>query len=426
MPTCNGLSNTIPSAFDISSNHFYSFFFQVRAAQIFCTTLVSFALIIGGGFVIAYARKSGPELSGVAITVFNLVTPRVVGKLASYESHPDQSSFSASQYVKMTAFRWTNTALVITIITPFTDSLQNGAFLIASVYTMFYYDLTLTPVMQILDIFGNPARHFFGPRKTDQRKMNLSFQASHYDIGERYTNVTRILFFALFYSTLFPAGFFFASAVFIMSYWLDKFSILRSWSQGPKIGTKVSKISNNMFLLCLATYAIMSSYNFARFPFDNACAGEDIDNGYYGSWDVVMSSGSTEQVEISSGNLEYKFCSQDLMRRFAFLPSQVLTGSDWMNGSQDTYAQIYAFFGVVVVALTIGTILLWTISRTIYKLFFIDFQVSISFSQWDVIRSFVHLHIFLTSIIIVSLQPLNQLTGSKPLTKSTLMCPKLL
>jgi hypothetical protein len=192
------------------------------------TTLVSLAVIVGGAFIITSARyKSGAETAAFVITLMNQFTPRMVQFLTKYESHPDQTYVSASQYFKVTAFRWANTAIVTTVITPFTDTIQSGEYLIQWVYAMFLFDIWLTPVLQLGDIWGNICRHFFAPRATTQKMMNLNFKASSYDIGERYTNVTRILFFTLFYSSIFPFGYFLASVIFIMLIFLDKFNMLR-------------------------------------------------------------------------------------------------------------------------------------------------------------------------------------------------------
>jgi hypothetical protein len=192
------------------------------------TTLSSLAMIIGGAFIITSVRyKSGAETAAFVITIMNQFTPRMVQLITKYESHRDQTFVSASQYFKVTAFRWANTAIITTLITPFTDTIQSGEYLIQWIYAMFLFDIWLTPVLQLGDIWGNICRHYFGPRATSQTKMNLNFKASTYDIGERYTNITRILFFTLFYSSIFPFGFFLASIIFLMLIFLDKFSMLR-------------------------------------------------------------------------------------------------------------------------------------------------------------------------------------------------------
>ena len=357
----------------------------VRVVQVFFTTLMSFGLIVGGAFVIVNARKISPELAALAITCFNLITPTVVRLMTRlFESHPDESSASASVYVKITALRWTNTAIVTTFITPFTFSLQEGegTGLLDWVYTMYTFDLFTGPVLQITDIWGNLCRHVFATRQNDQMKMNLKFKSGQLDIGERYTNMTRIFFFTLFYCSLFPAGFFFAAVIFAAAYWLDKFSILRSYRQGPKVGNKVSRMSNFFLLLCLGTYAVMTSLNFAQFPFDNACdSGISIDETYRGIWTITE---SQEEVTLSDSDAEHEFCSQNLLRKFSFppVPSVILEDAyEWMNPSQETYAPIITWAMCAILLVIGATILIRTIFRAINTLFFRDFKVSKSLSS---------------------------------------------
>jgi hypothetical protein len=364
--------NTI--ALDLTVNFLY--LLQIKNVQNLVSTVFSLSLIAGGGFLIAYARQLGAETASLAITIINQFTPRFVTMLTNRcESHSSESSASASMYLKVTAFRWTNTVLVIAFITPFTDTLQSGD-LITSVYTMFMFDLLLTPALQVLDIFGNLRRHVFGPRKKDQRSMNLSFKSSPFDLDDKYTNATKIFFLTVFHCSIFPAGFFFASAIFASAYWVDKFSILRTFSQGPKIGPNVSRISNYFFVLCLAAYAVMAGYNFAQFPFDSACETENaVADEYIGDWVVNGTDVSLEK----GTHLEYKYCGQNLFYKFSFpwIPSVILKDSDaWMNEAQSEFSHIFAWVMICIVFISITFLVFEVLRKTITALFVSkDFKV---------------------------------------------------
>ena len=65
--------------------------------------------------------------------------------------------------------------------------------------------------------------------------MNLYFNGAYYDIGERYTAMTKVLIFTLLYCTIFPLRFFFATAILVITYWIDKYSLLRTWMVSPLI-----------------------------------------------------------------------------------------------------------------------------------------------------------------------------------------------
>ena len=143
--------------------------------------------------MIALARRISAWHASIAITTFNMITPLTVGILTSYESHPEQGSMSASKYLKVTAFRWFNTAFIIQIVTPFADTLRDGSddYLLESVFVLFFFDMFSRPILQVADLWGTVHRHFFAPRAKDQRLMNLCFAAGELDIGDLYTEITR-------------------------------------------------------------------------------------------------------------------------------------------------------------------------------------------------------------------------------------------
>jgi hypothetical protein len=41
-----------------------------------------------------------------------------------------------------------------------------------------------------------------------------------YNLGERYTDLTKVLFICFFYSVLYPAAFFFGAAILIVQYYV--------------------------------------------------------------------------------------------------------------------------------------------------------------------------------------------------------------
>lgn len=355
----------------------------IRALKLVLTALLSFFFIVGGGLLVIWVRGSDrPEFASFTITTLNTCTPMIVRAFCSWESHASESSASASKYVKITALRWTNTAIITTFITPFTFSLQRGEGegLIDFVYTMFWFDLVMTPALQITDIWGNLCRHWFAPRQKTQERMNLQFKSGIADIGERYTNLTRILFFTFFYSSLYPLGFFFASIIFVSNYWFDKFSILRTWQQGPKVGGSVAHMSNFFLLLCLAVYAVMGTYNFWMYPFDNVCEnGNVIDKEFHGSWTAMDSNGGAlfQNLVVEEDNEEHSFCSQNLLMRFAFpwSPGSILEGSEkWMNDSQMKFDMVYGWVMIAVVAVVGVLIFARLFGRVVYALFYRDYK----------------------------------------------------
>lgn len=67
----------------------------------------------------------------------------------------------------------------------------------------------------------NAKKHLLAPRARTQEQMNHFFQGTYYNLGERYTDLTKILFLVFVYSPLFPAAFFFGSAILFVQYYVS-------------------------------------------------------------------------------------------------------------------------------------------------------------------------------------------------------------
>ena len=295
----------------------------------------------------------------------------VVRSLTSFESHSSETSYASSVYIKVTLLRWVNTAIVTAIISPFVYTIEDGSHLIDSLRVLFTAELVQRPILQLLDWMGNLKRHVFAPRAKDQRRMNLLFMSGYYSIGERYTDVTKLLFLTCFYAPLYPAAWFFSAVILVVYYWMDKFCVLRTWKQGPKINGDISIYSVYFFLMCVITYAVMAAYDFAMFPFDNACkTGAEVPDDYLGVYEF---SDEASSFEITTEDSVYKFCEQDLFRyvpaAFPPLPSSQPEGSEWMSPSQLKFAPIYGWCCVGVVVLVGATFLFRMFLKFILPLF---------------------------------------------------------
>jgi hypothetical protein len=147
----------------------------------------------------------------------------------------------------------------------------------------------LGPLLRLSDWFTNVKKHILAPRTKTQEEMNLSFQGTFYNFGERYTDFTKILFVVFFYSALFPPGFFLGFLILTFQYFVDKFSLVRIWSWTPLIGSELAVFSRRFFFNAAAlAFCIVSAYVFAQFPYDNLCdPTNDATTGFSGVYTDV-------------------------------------------------------------------------------------------------------------------------------------------
>ena len=320
---------------------------KLRLFQRCFTFALTCALIGVGAACIGLARTHSVELSAIIIILLNVISPHIVRFLTRFESHINESTYHSSAYIKVTLIRWVNTVIVTALITPFTYTLMDGDHLIEQLRVLFTAELVQRPILQLTDWMGNVKRHIFAPRARNQTKMNILFMSHTYSIGERYTDLTKLLFLTCFYAPIYPAAWWFTTLILFVYYWIDKFCVLRTWRQGAKIGSDISIISVYFFLGCVVTYSLLAAYNFAMFPFDSVCKTDvDVPSKYVGDY-------NNGAFSIAEGDKAYEFCDQDLFRTGIFPPlaSNIPYSDLWMTDLQKKYLPLYAWISIAMVVL---------------------------------------------------------------------------
>jgi len=147
----------------------------------------------------------------------------------------------------------------------------------------------------------------------------------------------------------------------------------------------------------IAALAIVSSYLFSGFPFDNLCAENVSHSAYYGTWKVTDGEGQDSVAVIEPTVRSYHFCNQFLGfgENFAFpaLPKAQPTGSNWMTDEQEQLTGIYGWVSVGVLGL-VGLTFLYRIVRTLQDIFSASYKPDgdvqgQSFSEVETISSYI-------------------------------------
>jgi hypothetical protein len=158
--------------------------FKDRLKQQCLTTLCTLTAIILIAFVIFLVNEQSITFSAFAIAIFNSIFPLFAKLLTGMEAHSSEGGKQRSLYFKIAVFRWVNTAVVITIITPFTSTLTDGG-LVNQIYALFFAEIVTTNAIQLLDPVGHFQRHFLAPRAKTQDAMNLCMQGQQVELAER-------------------------------------------------------------------------------------------------------------------------------------------------------------------------------------------------------------------------------------------------
>eukprot|EP00934_Nitzschia_sp_Nitz4_P002286 Nitzschia sp. Nitz4//scaffold23_size168460//33505//37330//NITZ4_002208-RA/size168460-snap-gene-0.152-mRNA-1//-1//CDS//3329543602//2286//frame0 len=353
---------------------------QARMDQMTLTSFLTFGAIIAVAYMVQIADSIHTLGAAFCIAGFNLAFPEFAKLIVALEAHPTESKLQMSLYWKICVFRWVNTAIVITVITPFTHTLAVEEGLIPQIFSIFFAEIVTTNAIQLTDLWGHFQRHILAPRANTQDSMNLCFLGLEVELAERYTNMTKIMFLAFWYSSIFPGAMFLAAIALLVNYYTDRWSLMRTWKRSPHVSAEISTYSRRYFFSTACIFlGVMSSFYWAAFPFDNMCVVEDqyVDDVFVGEHNASMSNrNNTESlvtIFVEQNSSVYSFCNQDFILRktndFKRFPFFYREGDgEWMDQEQQQLSLLFGWLSVAVMAL-VGTSFLISLQGWVRGLF---------------------------------------------------------
>ena len=238
-------------------------------------------------------------------------------------------------------------------ITPFTSTLSPDDGLISSVYAIFFAEIVTKTVIQLVDPVGHFQRHILAPRATDQDSMNRLMLGIVVELAERVTNMTMLLFLALWYCSIYPGALFMCCLALTINFYADKFSLMRSWKRLPLMGTSVCKFSRRYFFsTAVIAMAVVSSYFWSGFPYDNLCESSSrVPPEIHGTHEL----GEGVSIVIGRSDLSYRYCAQTLASlravHFPSLSRFQTKGDEWMTPEQEEIVDVFGWTSVGVTGL---------------------------------------------------------------------------
>jgi hypothetical protein len=187
----------------------------------------------------------------------------------------------------------------------------------------------------------------------------------------------KFIFLIVWFCAIYPAGFFMGSFALFVVYFMDRFSLMRTWARAPYLGAQVSGMARSIFIpIAIVVMAIASSYWWSGFPFDNLCVDNatPMDTRYVGEREVTVNGTRTSYlsgllsfstpdytttVTITPDDQNYLPCSQDFRswksRAFPALPRY--QEIEWMTEDQAKVSNIFGWFSVAILVLVVLKIL---------------------------------------------------------------------
>ena len=287
--------------------------------------------------------------------------PKICEFVNAFENHSTEGARQSSLYIKMVLFRCFNSAFILLIVKGFTGSItldeqDKKDNLNQAIYNLIYAEMFTIPIIKLVDVMGIVRKHILAPRAKDQEEMNSYFVGAKFELAERYTDATKVLFVSLMYSAVLPVSLLLGAMALLVHYVVGKFCLLRMWRGTPDVGPTLSRLSRNYFFsTSLIAHVVMSAFWWSGYPYDDLC---------------------------ENGNEGYKYCAQDFFRKFIFppLPRFQPEDSEWMTDSQATITSLYSWTGCVMI---VGVILVITkacLIPWISSFFYSSYEVRIPFA----------------------------------------------
>jgi len=332
--------------------------FQTRVRQQSTTFMATLVLVFGSVLACKLLQiGTGPSGAAIWISVTNIAVPIVIRMFVfKMEDHVSLNDQQLSLFLKLTFFRWMNTAVVIYLITNFTELLKQ-------VQAVIIADAIITPLVRTLNPSGAINQLIISNYALTQEKMNSYFLGTPWDAAERYADMTKTLFLALFYSALFPSGLFLTCFGYSFCYTVDKYSLLRQWRTPAELDVDITKVARYHLAFSVYCHAIMSLVFYAEFPFDNACVDQEA--GTLEWWrfrDAKEASGvTTDQI--------YKSCDQTVSAKIFLVFFGQSLANDAMNGKQVRVVRTYCVLVAILTAIFFVAFFGKGIVMTIYYLY---------------------------------------------------------
>ncbi|GAB9472136.1 hypothetical protein Gpo141_00009323 [Globisporangium polare] len=229
-------------------------------------TMMLKEVYVEGDNVSESKRRKNLYILAYALAVTDLLGCKILHYVDLLEQHQTKEREQLSTLNKMLLFRGFNGAVVIYLLTDFTDMLSEQNLL--QIQAILIANLVTTPLLQLLSLYDRTMQWIYGPQAKTQKKLNRYYSGTHWQLAERYTQISKIVGTALFFKSLIPTGLVITSLSLFLNYWVDKYCLLRKWKVPPKYDGMLARASRYHLLFMALTSLIMMGHWYDGWPFD--------------------------------------------------------------------------------------------------------------------------------------------------------------
>ena len=125
---------------------------------------------------------------------------------------------------------------------------------------MLLADAITNPIVRLMDMGGNFKRHVMAPiAGTDERAKAWEL-GTDWLLAERYTDLAKTMLMSMFFSAIMPTGYWYSAFSCFISFWVDKYCILRLFRQKPPSGDRLVRITRTTVAIVVLIHYNHSSF----------------------------------------------------------------------------------------------------------------------------------------------------------------------
>jgi hypothetical protein len=324
-------------------------------------TLLACGLIVTYFTIDSLFKAGQPVMAALAISFWNGVLPEVNRYLVmEFETHHTTEEIEDSFLSKTVAARWFTSSIILYVVGLDHSSQMLSPYYIGSIQAVLLADALTSPIIRLMDVAGNAKRWILAPiAGTDDRAKAFN-QGTDWLLAERYTDLAKTVLMSLFFSAIFPVGYWYSALACFICFWVDKYCVLRLFRQKPPAGDRLVRVTRTFTAVVVLIHAIITSHFYYSWPFDNLCPTST----------VLTSAGEARAANLGVPSNYYTVYKQCNQISDSLLPPPVK--EDWFQ-SDGEQAKLVYFFNVVSILMVVYICVAYfgsDASTSVYALFY--------------------------------------------------------
>ena len=232
-------------------------------------TVAALAIFVGIAVSVLLGLQSSPWCVGISVAILNIAVTPVMFALTARERHQSKASEHVFLLIRLIVTRWIISVGIHKMIVPFEETLTQHN--VMTIRAILLSDMLIKPIINLLDLPGCFDHYIIAMFSQTQEKMNRLFLGAHWSLAERYSSMSTSIFICLSYSALYPYAYFICAVANLLTFFSDKFCLLRVWRQVEPEDATITAYYRSSLAVAFLAHMVFTLWYWSDWPFDRYC-----------------------------------------------------------------------------------------------------------------------------------------------------------